>query len=125
MRIGRRKWRRRRKKKWCRRDIVQFLAILCDDLIANNSRIVQKRHHTVLEYELGMGEAGGLYALVDDGNPAWEDVEEEDEVLATVMARHDEAENGDVVKEVGEKVLKAYSSYTFVTGSKVKYYQIY
>ena len=68
-----------------------------------------------------MGEAGGLYAAVDDGNPAWEDVEEEDEVLAAIMARRDEVENGDVVKEVGKKVLKAYSGYAFVAGSKVKY----
>jgi hypothetical protein len=60
----------------------------------------------VVEYELGMGEAGGLFACVDDGNPAWEDVEEEDETLATIMTQRDEAENGEVVEAVGEEELR-------------------
>lgn len=61
----------------------------------------------MIEYELGMGEAGGLFARVDDGNPAWEDVEEEDETLAAIMAQRDEAENGDMVENVGEEELRA------------------
>jgi hypothetical protein len=42
--------------------------------------------------ELGVG--GGPSAAVEDGDSAWEDIEEKDEDLAAAMARKDEIDNG-------------------------------
>jgi hypothetical protein len=58
-----------------------------------------------------MGAGGGPSADVDDGASTWKDVEEEDEDMAAVMDRSDIAENQEIVKNVGEKALEAYSIY--------------
>lgn len=76
--------------------------------IANSANSIQTgRHATILEYKLGMGEAGGFFATMDDGNPAWEDVEEEDPLLAEFRARQDDLDNGDIVEKIEDKELAA------------------
>ena len=79
----------------------------------------------MVERELGMGssELGvgrGPSAAVEDGDSAWEDIEE-DEDLAAAMARKDEIDNGEIVGEVKEQALSAYSDYAVITGRKVSY----
>ena len=49
---------------------------------------------------LEMGAGWGLSAIVDDSNPTWEDVEEEDKDLAVAMACKDEIDNGEIIGEV-------------------------
>ena len=80
----------------------------------------------MVERELGMGSSelgagGGPSAAVEDGDSAWEDIEEEDEDLAAAMARKDEIDNGEIVGEVEEQALSAYSDYAVTTGRKVSY----
>jgi hypothetical protein len=78
---------------------------------------VQKRHHSVVQGELGagpsepMGAGGGSSADVDDGASTWENVEEEDEDMAAVIDRIDMVDNQEIVEDVGEKALEAYSIY--------------
>jgi len=56
-------------------------------------------HHTAKQ--LGYGTEGGAYAREDDGNPAWEDVEDESDCEAIheqeTRWREDEAQNGDTI----------------------------
>jgi hypothetical protein len=83
----------------------------------------------VVERELGMGSSelgtgGGPSAAVEDGNSAWEDIEEEDEDLAAAMARKDEIDNGEIVWEVEEQALNAYSNCAVTTSRKVSYISI-
>ena len=73
---------------------------------------------------LEMGAGWGLSAVVDDSDPTWEDVEEEDEDLAAAMARKDEIDNGEIVGEVEETVLKDCTDYAVTTGRKVSHISI-
>ena len=73
---------------------------------------------------LEMGAGWGLSAVVDDSDPTWEDVEEEDEDLAAAMARKDEIDNGEIVGEVEEMVLKDCTDYAVTTGRKVSHISI-
>jgi hypothetical protein len=66
-----------------------------------------------------MGEAGGFYAIYDDGNPAWEDMEEEDPILAELRSRQDDVTNGDVVgTAVDEDELIARSREVHAAGAR-------
>ena len=67
---------------------------------------------------------GGLSAATDDGDPIWEDVEEEDEDLATVIARHDERDNGEIVRKVEEAALNTYTDYAVTAGCEVSYISV-
>jgi hypothetical protein len=85
----------------------------------------------VVERELGAGPSelvvepgGGPSATTDDGDPTWEDVEEEDEDLAAVMARQDERDNGEIVREVEETALNAYTNYAVTAGCEVSYISV-
>ena len=44
--------------------------------------------------------------------------------MAAAMARKDEIDNGEIVGEVEEQVLNAYSDYAVTTGHKVNYISI-
>jgi hypothetical protein len=85
---------------------------------------VLERELGVGSSELGVGPGGGPSAATDDNDPTWEDVEEEDEDLASAMARHDDIDNGEIVREVEETELKAYSEYAMTTGREVCYISI-
>ena len=49
----------------------------------------------MVEQEAGIGEGGGAFALWDDGNPAWETEDEDDDVIQQAMWRQDEKENNE------------------------------
>jgi hypothetical protein len=55
---------------------------------------------------LEMGAGWGLFAIIDDSDPTWEDVEEGDKDLAVAITHNDEIENGEIVRKVEEMVLK-------------------
>jgi hypothetical protein len=84
----------------------------------------------VVQGELGagpsepMGAGGEPSADVDDGASTWEDVEEEDEDMAAVMDRSDMADNQEIVEDVGEKALEAYSIYAKKECRKVSHISI-
>ena len=85
----------------------------------------------MMERELGAGPSklvvepgGGPSAATDDGDPTWEDVEEEDKDLAASMTRHDEIDNGEIVGEVEETALNAYTNYAVMAGREVSYISI-
>ena len=67
---------------------------------------------------------GRLSATTDDSDPTWEDVEEEDEDLAAVMARHDIRDNGEIAGEVEETALNAYTDYAVTAGREVSYISV-
>lgn len=48
---------------------------------------------------------GGAYAQWEDGNPAWETVEEEDEAAQEELWRADEARNGEIAVDLSEEML--------------------
>jgi hypothetical protein len=85
---------------------------------------VLERELGVGSSKLGVGPGEGLSATSDDSNPTWEDVEEEDEDLASAMARHDDIDNGEIVREVEETELNIYSDYAMTTGREVCYISI-
>jgi hypothetical protein len=96
-----------------------------------NSSIAQKRHHSVLEAELGvgpselrMGAGGAPSAAAEDGDSTWEDVEEEDEDMAAVMDRSDMVDNQEIVEDVGDNALEAYSNYAKKESRKVSHISI-
>jgi hypothetical protein len=89
---------------------------------------MQKRHHSVVEAELGVGPSelgigagGGPSATVDDGASTWEDIEEEDKDMATVIDCSDMIDNQEIVGDVKEEALEAYSGYAKIANRKVSY----
>jgi len=67
-------------------------------------RKINGKHWTVLAQTLGYGEEGGLYAQVDDGNPAWEEMPWEDIEAAEIekIWREDDMRNGEKVVQLPE-----------------------
>jgi hypothetical protein len=70
---------------------------------------------------LGIGDEGGLYALADDGNPAWEDIEydsEEDAEYEAMWKRDEQVNNERPINassaEVGSAAGLAYAKRTEV-----------
>ena len=73
---------------------------------------------------LGVGAGGGPSAVIDDGASTWEDVEEEDEDMAAVMDRSDMVDNWEIVEDIEEKALEAYSDYKKKESGKVSHISI-
>jgi hypothetical protein len=73
-----------------------------------NIRSRQGKDWKSIARELGYREIGGLFAVDDDGNPAWEDVEYEEENAAQFedMWREEEKMNGETLKEMTDDVGK-------------------
>ena len=69
------------------------------------------KHWTVWAEKVGLN---GLYGEVDDGNPAWEDIEEDDMVTAEARWRANDIENGETIMETtdlpeGRSLAKAFA----------------
>ena len=63
-----------------------------------DSRVTLKRHHSVVEEELGVG---GSNTIIHNGTSGWEDVEEEDEDLAHL----EDIENGHPMEGIEERAV--------------------
>jgi hypothetical protein len=57
---------------------------------------VDKKHWTIWAEEVGLN---GVYDEIDDGNPAWEDIEDEDIAAAEARWRANDIENGERIVE--------------------------
>lgn len=56
------------------------------------------KHWTVIAQQLGWGEGGGVYAQWDDGNPTWEDMDDDPEDPETEARwRQDDINNGEII----------------------------
>jgi hypothetical protein len=70
---------------------------------------------------LGIGEGGGLYAVEDDGNPIWEDVEwDPEDPWVEIICRNDDQSNGFVMPGKGDEEMKAEGTALLKASKQVK-----
>jgi hypothetical protein len=63
---------------------------------------VDQVHHTCVEQQMGIGTGGGAYATWDDGNPAWQtEDEDEDDPAQEAIWQADDQENGEILPSSG------------------------
>jgi|HubBroStandDraft_2_1064218.scaffolds.fasta_scaffold132121_1 hypothetical protein len=84
--------------------------------------IIQKRHHSVVEMELGIGAGGGPQAelpsaVIDDGNDVWEDMEEDEDKTC-----EDDADDDYDMEDIDDAALSKITNFAYKTDNNVSHF---
>jgi hypothetical protein len=91
--------------------------------------IVQKRHHSVVEVELGIGAGGGPQAelpsaVIDDGNDIWEDMEEDEDKTCEddTDDDYDMEDIDDDMEDIDDAALSKITNFAYKTDNNVSHF---
>jgi hypothetical protein len=84
--------------------------------------IVQKRHHSVVEVELGIGAGGGPQAelpsaVIDDGNDVWEDMEQDEDKTCK-----GDADDDYDMEDIDDAALSKITNFAYKTDNNVSHF---